>query len=112
MWPTAGSHFNVTHTSWMFSLIKGNSISSSSQPVLPKYKNEEILNPGMFQIMVAFNDITVRVLSSALGFLHVIAFGREELDSFRPHVAGKGSVQGLVVSFCIISTDQLCWFWI
>lgn len=80
----------------MFSLIKGNSISSSSQPVLPKYKNEEILNPGMFQIMVAFNDITVRVLSSALGFLHVIAFGREELDSFRPHVAGRAVFKALL----------------
>lgn len=42
----------------------------------------------MFEIMVPFNDITVTVLSSALGFLHVIAFGREELESFRPHVAG------------------------
>lgn len=43
----------------------------------------------MFEIMVAFNHITVTVLSSALGFLHVIAFGREELDSFRPCVSGR-----------------------
>ena len=50
-------------------------LSSSSQPVLPKYKIEEILNPRLFQIMVAFNDITVTVLSVALDFLHMIAFG-------------------------------------
>lgn len=35
----------------------------------------EILNLVMFQIMVTFNDVTVTVLSIALDFLHIIAFG-------------------------------------
>lgn len=50
----------------------------------------------MFQIMIAFNDIAVRVLSSALGFLHVIPFGREKLDSFRPHVSGRAVFKALL----------------
>lgn len=54
----------------------------------------------MFQIMVAFNDITVTVLSSALGFLHVIAFDREKLDSFRLHVSGRAVFKALLCHSC------------